>query len=102
MMPNPVESSPGGASQSAGHLSVQIGHQPAGVPFLFEQSHTRVAPAALASFLWHATFGLFVLLLVRGTAPGGAARAGLDNLSHPKIVWFNEPGPGGGGGGGGN
>src|SRR5438874_9919350 len=102
MMSEPAESSHGVASQSAGHLSVQIGHHPVGLPFLFEQSHTRAAPAALASFLWHATFGFFVLLLVRGSAPGGATRVGLDDLSHPKIIWFNESGAGGGGGGGGN
>jgi periplasmic protein TonB len=103
MLSGPAESSHSRASQSAGHLSVHVdGHHPAGLPFLFEESHTRVAPAALASFLWHATFALFILLLVRGSAPGGATRAGLDNLSHPKIIWFNDPGPGGGGGGGGN
>src|SRR5689334_19718936 len=40
---------------SAGHLSVHVeGDHPVEVPFLFEQQQKRIAPAAVASFVYHA------------------------------------------------
>src|SRR4051812_11587841 len=91
------------ASASAGHLAVQLrAARPVDAQFLFEPSHTRMAPAAAAAAAWHLAFGLLIALLVRATVPAVPARAVDAAESNARIVWIDEPGPGGGGGGGGN
>jgi periplasmic protein TonB len=88
---------------SAGHLSVHFdGQHPVEIPFLFEQSQQRVAPAAVASLIWHAVFGIFVIFLVRYSSATATSAAVLPEQPNANIVWLNVPGPGGGGGGGGN
>ena len=91
------------ANESAGHLSVHVeGQHPVEIPFLFEQSQKRIAPAAVASAVWHFAFGVLVLFLVRYSTPSGATPAVLPEQPNSNIIWLNQPGPGGGGGGGGN
>jgi len=89
------------ANESSGHLSVHVdGQHPAPVPFLFERSRKRVAPAAVVSALWHVACGVIVVLLVRSSATTGATAASLRDRLDDGIVWLG--GDGGGGGGGGN
>jgi len=88
---------------SVGHLSVHVeGQHPVEIPFLFEQPQKHVAPAAVASFVWHVVFGLFVIFLIRSSSTAGVTPAALPEQPNANIIWLNEPGPGGGGGGGGN
>jgi TonB family protein len=88
---------------SAGHLSVHFASQhPVEVPFLFEQQQKRIAPAAIASLVWHLVFGVFIILLVRYSSTTSTSAAVLPEQPNANIVWLNVPGPGGGGGGGGN
>jgi periplasmic protein TonB len=91
------------ANESVGHLSVHVeGQHPVEIPFLFEQSQKRVAPAAVASLLWHIAFGVFVIFLIRNSSAATTTPAFLPEQPNANIVWLNQPGPGGGGGGGGN
>src|SRR5262249_4328552 len=62
----------------------------------------HVAPAAVASFVWHVVFGLFVIFLIRSSSTAGVTPAALPEKPNANIIWLNEPRPGGGGGGGGN
>jgi protein TonB len=90
-------------NETAGHLSVHVeGQHPAEIPFLFEQSQKRLAPAAVASLVWHVAFGLFIIFLIRNSSAANNVAAVLPEQPPSTIVWLNEPGPGGGGGGGGN
>jgi periplasmic protein TonB len=91
------------ANESVGHLSVHVeGQHPLEIPFLFERSHTRIAPAAVASALWHVAFCAALIVLLRGSDPGSATRPVFSAQPDPRLVWFDQPGPGGGGGGGGD
>jgi TonB family protein len=88
---------------SAGHLCVHVeGAHPVEIPFLFEQQQKRLAPAAVASLVWHIAFAVFVIILVRYSSATSTATAVLPEQPNANIVWLNVPGPGGGGGGGGN
>ena len=88
---------------SAGHLSVHFeGQHPVDIPFLFEQQQKRVAPAAVASLIWHVVFGFLIFFLVRYSSAASTSAAILPEQPNANIVWLNVPGPGGGGGGGGN
>jgi TonB family protein len=90
-------------NDSAGHLTFHVeGQHPAEVPFLFEQVEKRLAPAAIASFVWHVAFFLFVVFLIRNSSTAGVTPALLPQQPNANIIWLNQPGPGGGGGGGGN
>jgi len=91
------------ANESAGHLAVHVeGQHPVEIPFLFEQTQKRIAPAAVASAVWHVIFAALVIFMVRYSAPSGATPAVLPEQPNNNIIWLNQPGPGGGGGGGGN
>src|SRR3954471_90021 len=90
-------------NETAGHLSVHVeGQHPTEIPFLFEQSQKRLAPAAVASLAWHVAFGVFIIFLIRNSSAADKAAAVLPEQPPSTIVWLNQPGPGGGGGGGGN
>jgi len=69
---------------------------------MFEQPEKRIGPAAVASFVWHIVFTVFVILMVRYTSHTETSAAVLPEQPPANIVWLNQPGPGGGGGGGGN
>src|SRR6476619_6984935 len=90
-------------NETAGHLSVHVeGQHPTEIPFLFEQSQKRLAPAAVASLVWHLAFGIFIIFLIRSGSAANNPVAVLPEQVPSNIVWLNQPGPGGGGGGGGN
>ena len=87
-------------SDPDGHLSVHVdGQHPVEIPFLFERA--RVAPAAVASALSHAVFAAAVIFLLRGAAPGRTP-VSVSREENPRLVWWDQRGPGGGGGSGGN
>jgi protein TonB len=86
-----------------GHLALRVdGQHPADIPFLFEQSHQRAAPAAIASGVGHAVLALLVVLLGRSSLSNGASPADVVDRFQAPLVWYYERGPGGGGGGSGN
>src|SRR5438034_3571725 len=88
---------------SAGHLSVHFAElHPVEKSFSFEEPEKRIGPAAIASFVWHIVFGIFLILMVRYNTHGETSAAILPEQPSPNIIWLNQPGPGGGGGGGGN
>jgi periplasmic protein TonB len=88
---------------SAGHVSVHFAElHPVEKSFSFEEPQKRIGPAAIASLVWHVSFGLFVIFLVRYSPATATSAAILPDKPNEHIVWLNVPGPGGGGGGGGN
>jgi TonB family protein len=88
---------------SAGHLSVHFeSYHPVDTTFLFEQPEKRIAPAAVASVVWHGTMLVLAILLVRYAPRPVTTAAVLPDVVNTHIIWLSEPGPGGGGGGGGN
>jgi protein TonB len=102
-MPEKPDPTPARANSSAGHLSVHLeGAHPVEVPFLFEQSQQRIAPAFAGSLAAHIVLFLAMVLVIRyGNSLGHAAPL-LPDVPSKNIVWLDTPGPGGGGGGGGN
>jgi protein TonB len=62
----------------------------------------RLAPAAIASCLFHASAAVFVVLLLRHAGQAVTRQPIASETTHHQIVWIAEAGPGGGGGGGGN
>jgi periplasmic protein TonB len=89
---------------SLGHLTVHVeGVSTVETPFQFEQQEKRVAPAAVASFVWHVFMFAVIVLLVKYGPKGAVTTAAiLPDQPSTHIIWLSEPGPGGGGGGGGN
>ena len=102
-MEESTSASTSAVNTSAGHLSVHFeGDHPVEVPFLFEQQQKRMGPAAVASLGAHASFVVFLLLLIRYAPQPVTQAAILPEHPNANIIWLNQPGPGGGGGGGGN
>jgi protein TonB len=87
------------ANDSGGRVE---GQHPVEIPFLFERSRNRIAPAAVASATWHVAVALFLIVLVRNSPPGGATPAVVLAHPDPGMIWLLHAGPGRGGGGGGN
>jgi periplasmic protein TonB len=98
--PAPVPVRP---NASLGHLSVHLdGEHPAEVPFLFEQQHSRLGPAFVASLAYHIAMAVVLFLVIRYAPQTSTTAAVLPEQAPEGIIWLSEPGPGGGGGGGGN
>jgi TonB family protein len=95
---------PGGhVNSSAGHVSVHFEEaHPPEVSFLFEQHEKRLAPAFIASLVWHIGFAVLVVVAIRYGSTEPQAVAELPYVPSDRIVWIPQEGPGGGGGGGGN